>query len=271
MFVPRSRAKAEIAMGEKMRLSAPVGRWSAEILRAVVDAVWPPQCPSCDARVLQSGLLCARCWSEIHFISDPICERCGLPFDHDMGDGALCLRCESHPPAYRMARAAFRYDDHSRGLVLALKYGDRLETAIPLAEWMLRAGRRLLGAADLIVPVPLHRSRLFSRRFNQSALLAQRLSEKSKIPYEPTVLRRVRRTPSQGSLTRRQRIANVKGAFSVAPRNRILIENRQILLIDDVLTTGATAESCVQALIRSGASDVDVLSVARVVQPWQLP
>lgn len=258
-------------MGENSRLSVVMKGLRGPAVRAIVDAVWPPQCPSCGARVLQNGLLCARCWSEIHFISDPLCDRCGLPFDYDVGEAALCLRCQARPPAYSRARAAFRYDDHSRGLILSLKHGDRLETALPLAEWMIRAGARLLEEAELIVPVPLHRSRLFARRFNQSALLAQRLSEKSEVPYEAAVLRRVRRTPSQGSLTRRQRILNVQGAFSVPARNRPLIENRQILLIDDVLTTGATAESCVRALTMSGAAGVDVLSVARVVQPGQLP
>lgn len=271
MFVQHGPAKAEMVMGDKMRLLASVKEWPRPALQAFVDGVWPPQCPSCGARVEQSALLCAQCWSEIHFISDPLCGQCGLPFDHDMGEDALCLRCQAHPPAYRRARAAFRYDDHSRGLVLGLKHGDRLESAIPLADWMMRAGGCLLNEADLIVPVPLHRSRLFARRFNQSALLAQRLSEMTKVPYGPSVLRRVRSTPSQGSLTRRQRILNVQGAFSVTPRSRALIENRRVLLIDDVLTTGATAESCARALTRSGASDVDVLSVARVVQAGQLP
>lgn len=271
MFVQRGCAKAEMVMGENSRLPAVVKDFPGPALRAFVDAVWPPQCPSCGSRILQNGLLCAQCWSEIHFISDPICDRCGMPFDYDLGEAALCLRCQSHPPAYRRARAAFRYDSHSRGLILALKHGDRLETAVPLAEWMMRAGARLLEEAELIVPVPLHRTRLFARRFNQSAVLAQRLSEKATVPCEPTVLRRTRRTPIQGMLTRRQRILNVQGAFSVTPRNQPLIENRQVLLVDDVLTTGATAESCVRTLILSGAANVDVLSVARVVRPGQLP
>jgi ComF family protein len=188
-----------------------------------------------------------------------------LPFEFDPGGAdALCGNCIRERPAYDRARAVFRYDDASRGLVLAFKHGDRIDAAPAYARWLARAGGALIEGADLIAPVPLHWTRLFHRRYNQSALLANALARLSGRPAAPDLLRRKRRTPSQGGLGRAERARNVRNAFAV--RRGVSVEGKRVLLVDDVLTTGATVEACAKTLLKSGAAAVDVLTLARVVR-----
>lgn len=232
---------------------------------AALDLLLPPQCLSCREIVAEPGTLCGECFGKIRFLSAPCCAACGLPFEFDPGGAdVLCGNCIRNRPAYDRARAVFRYDDASRGLVLAFKHGDRIDAAPAYARWLARAGGELIEGADLIVPVPLHWTRLFHRRYNQSAVLANALARLTRRVAVPDLLRRRRRTPSQGGLDRAERVRNVRGAFTVASRAQVA--GKRILLVDDVLTTGATVEACATVLLKAGALAVDVLTLARVVR-----
>lgn len=231
----------------------------------LLDLVLPPHCIACRAPTDGFGRLCADCWSDIDFIVPPYCHLCGLPFDYSQGDNAICGACSARPPSYDRARAVMRYSDVGRRLVVGFKYGDRTHLATVLARWLARAGSGLLAEADLLVPVPLHRRRLFMRRFNQSALLARSLARETGAAMSVDTLRRHRATPAQAGLSRDQRRRNVSGAFRVAAKRRSLVEGRRVMLVDDVLTTGATADACAAALRRAGADYVSVLTLARVV------
>lgn len=247
----------------------PLARLAAPA-RAALDLVLPPRCLRCGVLVGSGGALCADCFAEVTFITRPLCHRCGVPFGADWGQpaaeqaaGLVCSACARRSPPYDRARAALVYDDGARPLLLAFKHGDRTDAAGPLGGWMARVGDEVLGAADVIVPVPLHRWRLWRRRFNQAGLLAAALARRSGRPVRVDVLRRVRATPPQGHLGRARRRENVRGAFRVMRPDRIA--GRRVLLVDDVLTTGATVAECARLLRRAGAESVDVLTLARVV------
>jgi ComF family protein len=233
-----------------------------------LNLLFPPLCVGCRAPVLEPHSLCATCWGSIAFLDGPACECCGYPFEIDPGPGTICTACLARPPAFVRARSVMRYDDGSKKLILALKRADRLDLAPAFGRWLDRSGRSLLAEADLIVPVPLHPRRLWQRRYNQSAILAQRLAKLTGKSAGPLLLRRIRETPSQGEMpSAKARRRNVRGAFRVPPEAAPTIRGKSILLIDDVFTTGATIDACARALKGAGAAKVLVLTLARVVRP----
>ena len=251
--------------------------WAARFtlgLRAALgrglNVALPRLCPSCRDLVTDNGL-CPACWSKVAFIAPPYCPRLGIPFAYDPGPGILSMQAIADPPAFGRARAAVRYDDVARALVHAFKYGDRIDLAPLLGGWMARAGAELLDGADALVPVPLHWRRLWTRRFNQSAALAAAISRHCGVAVAHGALRRVKATQQQVGLSRSERAGNVQGAFRVAPAAKAEIAGRRMILVDDVLTSGATADACARALLRAGAAEVDVLVLARVVDAAKAP
>jgi predicted amidophosphoribosyltransferase len=208
---------------------------------ALLDLIYPPSCLVCRRAVAEHGGLCAPCWREIAFIERPYCERLGAPFERDLNQpGLISPEAAANPPVFGRARAVARYDsDKARSLAHRLKYHDRLELAGPMGRWMARAGADLLTDADLLVPIPLHRLRLAARRFNQSAELARVVSRECGAPVETMALARVKATAPQVGLSRAQRAVNLAGAFRVDPLRAAVLEGQRIVLIDDVLTTGA--------------------------------
>ena len=249
-----------------MTATAAILGFGRRLGRAALDALLPPLCLSCQTIVDQPGAVCPACWSKLSFMGAPMCRSCGLPFPHDVGTDAECAACIAEPPPWDRARAVFAYDEASRSLILGFKHSDRLHAAPAFGRWLARAGAELAADADLIAPVPLHWLRLALRRYNQAALLADALARASGRVAVPDLLKRMRRTPSQGRLGRSERLKNVAGAFRVRDRHRLRIEGARILLVDDVLTTGATARACTQALLSAGAAAVDVVTLARVVR-----
>lgn len=238
----------------------------ATLKKHVLDILYPPQCLKCATLVSETGLLCSSCWQEISFIEGPGCQACGLPFEFDIGKAALCGACTREHPAFNRVRAALIYNDASRDLILGFKHGDRTHAANAYGKWLFRAGKELLDQTDIILPVPLHWSRLFHRRYNQAALLALELGKFASKPVETNNLQRSKRTASQGHKTPSQRRRNLQGAFAVPPHLKHKISDRRVLLIDDVLTTGATVSACAKTLRQAGARHIDVLTLARVVR-----
>ena len=237
------------------------------MLGRLADLLLPPVCISCRTRIGSHGLLCGACFAKIDFIAPPICARLGVPLPYDAGEPSLSAVAMASPPVYGRARAAARYSDTMRELIQSFKYRDRHEGLPLFARWLRKAGTELLAGADLIVPVPLYPARLWWRRFNQSAMLAQAVGRLTGIAVDCFALKRVRRTANQVGLTADQRRRNVRGAFKVDRARRGRITGRNVVVIDDVITTGATAEACARALKRAGAARVDVLALARAVEP----
>jgi ComF family protein len=253
------------------RFLAPVrSAWRAP-WRFALDLGLPPLCPACRGLLGNDGGLCAACWSKLSFIAPPYCERLGTPFGYDPGPGVLSTEAVSHPPAFGRARAAVRYDDVASALVHALKYGDRLDLAPAMGRWMARAGRELTEGASALVPVPLHWRRLWARRFNQAAALARVISDASGVPVLDDALERIRATRQQVGLAKTERATNVQGAFRVPDAKQASVAGKRLVLVDDVLTSGATVDTCTRALLRAGAAQVDVLVFARVVDALRGP
>jgi ComF family protein len=246
------------------------GHATASVARLALDIALPTLCVSCREPVAGDGV-CPACWAGLSFIAPPYCPRLGIPFVYDPGPGLLSMEAIAAPPAYQRARAAVRYDDTAKALVHGLKYQDRTDLAPVMGRWMARAGEELLSDADLLVPVPLHWRRGFSRRFNQSGMLAKIIEQQTGVPVAGDALRRIKPTRQQIGLTKSERALNVQGAFKVAPDRRAVIENRRVILIDDVLTSGATIDACARALLRAKARQVDVLVFARVVESFKTP
>ena len=252
-----------------MRAASGVSSSLALMSRTALDTVLPPQCLACDALVATPGSLCPDCWDDAVFVSAPFCSACGVPFEFEQGPAALCGACIRERPVFSRARAVFIYNDVSRDLVTGLKHRDRMHGAPAFGRWLARAGRELVEDADLVVPVPLHRLRLSRRRFNQSALLAQALTREAGCSEKlrAAALSRRRSPPTQGGLNASQRRLNVRGAFVAPPRYTDDLAGQHVLLIDDVYTTGATLEACTKVLLGAGATQVDVLVLARVDRP----
>ena len=222
----------------------------------------PPLCPVSGEEVAAPGLLSPAGWAAMHFIDAPHCAVCGIPFAAFYGEGAICPSCIARPPDYDRARAALVYDDASHGLIVGFKHADRTELAPTFAGWMARAGAALLRPGALLVPVPLHPMRLAARRYNQSALLAGEIARRTGLRVSLDSLARRRATPPQKKLSAQARRRNVAGAFAV----RGDVKNARLVLVDDVLTTGATLSAAAKALKKAGAARVDALVLARVVK-----
>ncbi|MBM6579741.1 ComF family protein [Microvirga sp. BT689] len=249
-----------IQLHDRFRLGA------RETWRSALGLIYPPTCIACQAATGEPHSLCAGCWSQVRFIERPFCDRLGTPFAVDLGQPLLSPAAIADPPVFGRARAVAEYEGTASLLVHQLKYNDRLELARALGGMMARAGAELLADADVIVPVPLHRWRLWWRRFNQAMALARAVSAGSGVPCDPFLLARVKHTRRQVGLTKAQRQENLQGAFRVPAEARARLEEKRVLLIDDVLTTGSTANAAARALLRGGAAKVDILAFARVVK-----
>jgi len=236
-------------------------------LRAALNALMPPRCPVTGEAVAAPGDLDPAGWASLHFIEDPVCPHCGVPFAADYGEAVICPSCIAAPPVFDRARAAIVFNDEGAPLVSAFKFSDRTELAALFAKWMARAGKDLIGPETLLVPVPLHWRRLAARRFNQSALLAGAIGAAAGAAVALRALERIRATPPQRqtpSAAARQR--NVAGAFAARREYAQALKGAHVVLIDDVLTSGATMNACARALKHAGAARVDALVLARVVK-----
>ncbi|MGE4610297.1 MAG: ComF family protein [Paracoccaceae bacterium] len=230
----------------------------------LLNTIYPPRCLTCSEPTEHGANLCADCWADTTFISGTIFDTCGTPLPGE--NNGTCIECDgclTYPPTWDKGRAAVIYDGGGRRVTLALKHGDRLDMAGPLAGWMDRAGRNLLQRAGVIAPVPLHCRRLLKRQYNQSAELARHPSALSSTPTIPDLLIRTKATSIQDSLTRAERLENQRGAFAVHNRRQV---QQNILLIDDVMTTGATLSACARALRTASAQRIDVLVFVRVAR-----
>ena len=242
---------------------APEGK---RFLQTMLDLLLPPRCLGTGEIVDTQGMVTPALWSRLTFIDAPYCQTCGLPFAFATPDGSLCASCIEDEPVFDTARTAVIYDDTSRQMILDFKYGDRLHAVDTFMSWMLRAGAGMLAETDIILPVPLHRKRLWQRRFNQSDLLAQKLARRSDKIYLPKGLTRQRHTIPQKGLSRKERHLKVKNAFTVPDKQKSVLQDKNVLIVDDVFTSGATLNECARILKKSGAAKVFVLTVARVTR-----
>lgn len=246
------------------RIAAVAGRAGRGVLRAL----YPPQCLTCDVLVAEDFGLCPECWSKTPFIFGLACDACGAPVPGEEGEGPppLCEECHAHPRPWSQGRAAMLYRDNARRLVLALKHGDRLDCAGPAGRWMERAAAPVLRPGMLVAPVPLHWRRMFRRRTNQAALLARAVARAAGLEHCPDLLVRPRSTGSQEGRTGPERFENLAGALALHPRRGALVAGRDVLLVDDVMTSGATLSAGTAALLAGGAATVSVLVLARVAK-----
>ncbi|MBE0552709.1 MAG: ComF family protein [Rhodobacteraceae bacterium] len=236
-------------------------------LQATLHLIYPPRCLSCDALVTTDFGLCGHCWRETPFISGLVCDRCGTPLPgQDSGQPEYCDDCLTIARPWNRGRAALLYRDNARRMVLQLKHGDRLDLAGPVAGWLLRAVQPILEPGMLVAPVPLHWMRLFRRRYNQSALVSARLARNAGLDHCPDLLIRRRATPSQEGRDRMGRFANLDGALALHPRRAGRVKGRHVLLIDDVMTSGATFAAAAEACLAGGATAVSVAALARVAK-----
>jgi ComF family protein len=245
-------------------------RLGKQTLAALVDVIWPPRSLLSDEVVDRPGVIEPELWAELQFLGPPQCAACGFPFpepsEAELLEGALCGACLAERPPFAAARAALAYDDHARALALGLKRGARRDGLTTFAGWMAQALGPLAAEVDLIVPVPLHWTKLATRGFNQAAWLAQALGRRLQMPVAVAGMTRAKRRRSQAGLTAAQRNRNVRGAFRAGPG----VKGKVVLLVDDVFTTGATAAACARALSRAGAEKVYIITLARVTKPAKI-
>ncbi|MDH5723767.1 MAG: ComF family protein [Alphaproteobacteria bacterium] len=243
-------------------------RKARDIFVKTLDTLLPPRCAVSGEIIDEQGMLSSKAWAGLDFIADPFCRICGVPFEYTDGvedQGAMmCMSCMEKPPLFRAARAVVMYNETSRNLILGFKHGDKTQLVPVFVQWLLRSGGEFLGEVDFIIPVPLHYLRLVKRRYNQAALLAHGLTKETQIKTLPMALKRVRSTPSQGHLSAKERHDNVKGAFTVGLKYHEMLKNKNVLLIDDVYTSGATIKECTKVLKKAGVNGVYVLTLARV-------
>jgi ComF family protein len=260
----------EEPIAEKTSAFQPMRKGLLKLWRTVVDVVTPPLCLACRAPVTQGAALCLGCWQKLHFIEEPVCDAYGTPFAYDDGEGALSPAAIAEPPSWNKGRAAVAFDEASKHLVHLLKYRDTQEAGHAMARMMAGAGRNLLVEADVLLPVPLHKRRLWQRRFNQAALLAFEISRLSGKPSSSGMLVREKPTRQQVGLSANDRRKNVGRAFIVPAEQQAHVHGKTIVLVDDVRTTGATANACAEALKRAGAGKVHLLTFALVLEPARL-
>ena len=232
--------------------------------RLLADLIVPPVCLACQRPLGSHDALCATCWRQVRFIRPPLCDRLGIPMPYDTGGPIISGAALANPPDWNRARAVAHFDRVLRELIHKFKYADRHDARRLFGRWLVGAGTEILSDAELIVPVPLHRWRLLSRKFNQAGLLAHEVSRLTGVPCDPMVLRRGKATRSQVGLTEAERRRNLSGAFLVRPADRPRVDGRRVVLVDDVITTGSTATACARVLTRAGADRVDVLALALV-------
>jgi predicted amidophosphoribosyltransferase len=236
-------------------------------MQGLLRLIYPPQCLTCSAQLDEDFGLCPACWRETPFITGLVCDQCGLPLPGDEAEGAvLCDDCLHTPRPWQQGRAAMMYRANGRNLVLALKHGDRLDLARPAGPWLARAARPMLVPGMLVAPVPLHWLRLVRRRYNQSAVLSAALARAAGLAHCPDLLVRLRATPVQDGRGREGRFANLGGAIGVHRRHVGQLAGRHVLIVDDVMTSGATLAACTQACLGNGAEAVSVLVLARVAK-----
>ncbi|MDZ7905709.1 MAG: ComF family protein [Cypionkella sp.] len=238
-------------------------------LQGILHAIYPPQCINCGDGVVSDFGLCADCWKGTPFISGTVCEACGAPLMRGEDAGAQHLHCDDCLTIARpwaAGRAALVYKDNARSMVLALKHGDRMDLARPAGDWLKRAASDILLPDMLVAPIPLHWTRLFKRRYNQAALLSARLAKLARLDHCPDLLTRARQTESQDGRGRDGRFVNVQGAFTPTPAEAARIAGRHILLVDDVMTSGATFSAATEACLAAGAKSVRIVALARVVK-----
>ncbi len=252
-----------------LRHDAVPGRIRARVragVRAVSDLLLPPLCLGCETRICDHDAVCPACWRRIDFIRPPLCDRLGFPMPYDTGGVMISALAAAEPPVYDRARAVAHHDGLMRELVHTFKFGDTHDARRLFGRWLTSAGADILQDADLIVPVPLNRFRLLSRRFNQAQILAAEVGRITGLPAEPLALTRHKATAHQVGLTRNERRRNVAGAFLVPPQRVARVAGKAIVLIDDVVTTGATVGAAAGALKKAGARRVDVLALALVCE-----
>ncbi len=246
---------------------------ATSLLRTISNLIWPPVCANCGKRIDEANHLCGTCWHSMHWVDRPYCPISGLPYAYDVGEEIISPSVIVDPPVYDKVRTVALYDDTARALVHKLKYHDRTDLARSMGQWMVRAGQEFFNDDPdqlVVVPVPLHPQRLISRRYNQSALLAKEIAEQQNVSYLHDCLKRRRATRQQVGLSDSERAANVRGAFRVPAPLKGEIAGKTIILIDDVMTTGATMQACARVLRRAGAAQIFVIVFARVVEPGQM-
>lgn len=237
--------------------------WSQSFL----DLILPPRCFGCGDITSEHHTLCSDCWKNCTFLSSPWCTLCGWPFPYETPEQTLCPSCHRLPPLFVECRSALAYHEESRRFILKLKQGDGTYLAPALSKLMMRVGQDILSHTDLLIPVPLHWKRLFCRQYNQATLLSNQITQQTSIPTRTDLVKRHRSTSKQGHQNRKQRYANVRGAFSIPPEKSALFKGKRLTLIDDVFTTGATLTECARILLNGGAKEVRILTLARVITP----